>query len=57
MERKFRKDHKLACEDYANLKWDGECVGKVQQILVEKLKRKICADILMNKKTNIQKKT
>ena len=49
IKRKFRKDCKLAYEDHVNLKWESECTEKCYKTLVEKLKRKICADLLVNK--------
>ena len=49
MERTFKKDYGLACEDRVNLKWESESVEKVYETLLEKLKRRICADFFMNK--------
>ena len=52
MENNFRKFYEHASEDFASLKWESESVGKGYEKLVEKLKRKICADILMNKEND-----
>ena len=52
MESTFRKYYEHASEYVVNLKWESESVEKGYEILVEKLKRKFCADVLMNKEND-----
>ena len=46
MEINLRKGYELSCEDYDKLSRESVCVEKCYKMLVEKLKGKICRDVL-----------